>query len=210
MAGSNYKTLKKLYYRMMSSAVKGYSLVMKLMNSDTHSWTHSLASFAIYDHERINLKKWLKLLACWEVLKNLCLLKMVAYLACLWNWFLHYSGHICNWQEPILMRKKYWNNATQIKIEISSQLLKLHAWRNHDNPINMFARKTKEQLHVRYMKHPINLMTLPVLWEYHLVPFHHHPHRHVLRHLHFLLNYKRKTLKKEIYTVENYHGITNI
>ena len=149
-------------------------------------------------------KKWLKLLACRELLKNLCLLKMVAYLACLWNWFLHYSGHICNWQEPILMRGKknieiHVINATQIKIEISSQLLKLHAWRNHNNLINyMFATKTNlEELHVRYIKHPINLMALPVLWEYHLAPFHHHLHRHVLRHLRFLLKITKDKLFKK-------------
>ena len=89
-------------------------------------------------------------------------------------------------------------NATQIKIEISSQLLKLHAWRNHNNLINyMFATKTKEELHVRYIKHPINLMALPVLWEYHLVPSHHHLHRHVLRHLRFLLKITKDKLFKK-------------
>ena len=37
----------------ITEGCKGYSLVMKLMNSETHSWTHSLASLAICKYIRI-------------------------------------------------------------------------------------------------------------------------------------------------------------
>ena len=40
-----------------SEAQKGYSLVIKLMNSDTHSWTHSLASLAIWKLKHQQLSK---------------------------------------------------------------------------------------------------------------------------------------------------------
>lgn len=60
---------------------------MKLMNSDTHSWTHSLASFAIYNEGLIQKTCiMITITGLWSAFeKHTYLLKMVAYLACLWN-----------------------------------------------------------------------------------------------------------------------------
>ena len=53
-----WTTVQLLHARKMTTTMemkrkmKGYSLVMKLTNSDTHSWTQSFASFAICDNKQ--------------------------------------------------------------------------------------------------------------------------------------------------------------
>ena len=53
-----FHSYKITYFTFITNLWKRYSLVMKLINSDTHSCTHSLASFAIWNY----IKTWVQIL----------------------------------------------------------------------------------------------------------------------------------------------------